>query len=126
MPVITSALEAAQVKARAGELGFDLCGIARAHPLDPALLDRWLAHGWDAELPYVRERRAERLDPSLLVPGAASVIVVASSYAPAPGDPQPAEGALAVARHPRRPHNHTVVLKPPRQLTSFLRRFRAQ
>ncbi len=126
MPVITSALEAAQVKARARELGFDLCGIARAHPLDPALLDRWLAHGWDAELPYVRERRAERLDPSLLVPGAASVIVVASSYAPAPGDPQPAEGELVVARYARGRDYHNVVLKPARKLASFLRSFGAQ
>src|SRR5258708_14182279 len=118
MPVITSAGEAAQVKARARELGFDLWGIARAHPLDPALLDRWLAHGWDAELPYVRERRAERLDPSLLVPGAASVIVVASSYAPAPGRPQPAEGELVVARSAPGPAPPTAAPTPPRHRTS--------
>ena len=74
---------AAQLKARARELGFDLCGIARAHPLSPEPLDRWLARGWDAELSYVRARREERLDPSRLVPGARSVIVVAASYAPA-------------------------------------------
>ena len=47
---------AGQVKARAAELGFDLCGIARAHPVDPERLDRWLSQGWDAGLAYVREQ----------------------------------------------------------------------
>ena len=87
-------MTAAQVKARAAQLGFDLCGVARAHPLDPAPLDRWLSRGWDAGLAYVRERRAERLDPGRLVPGARSVIVVAASYAPGANDPKPAPGEL--------------------------------
>src|SRR6266850_1167494 len=70
---------AAQVKARASELGFDLCGIARAHPLAPERLDHWLSRGWDAGLAYVRDRREERLDPGRLVEGARSVIVVAAT-----------------------------------------------
>jgi epoxyqueuosine reductase len=112
---------AAQVKARARELGFDLCGIARAHPLAPERLDRWLSQGWDAGLEYVRARREERLDPSRLLPGARSVIVVAASYAPAPGDPEPAPGELAVARYARGRDYHNVVLKPVRKLAAWLR-----
>src|SRR5437870_5044682 len=65
---VAVSVTAAQVKARAAQLGFDLCGIARAHPLPPEPLDRWLARGWDAGMEYVRRRRAERLDPALLVP----------------------------------------------------------
>jgi len=119
-------LTAAQVKARARELGFDLCGIARARKLEPARFDRWLSKGWDANLPYLRERRAERLDPSLLVPGARSVIVVAASYAPGPSDPQPVPGELVVARYARGRDYHNVILKPARKLAAWLRSFGAQ
>lgn len=119
-------LNAAQVKARARELGFDLCGIAPAHPLEPARLDRWLSRGWDAEMGWVRERRAERLDPSLLLPGARSVIALAASYAPAPGDPQPAPGELVVARYARGRDYHNVILKPARKLAAWLRELGAR
>ena len=118
--------DAAQVKARARALGFDLCGIARAHRLEPQRLDAWLSRGWDAGLRYVRERREERLDPALLLPGAASVIVVAASYAPAPGDPEPAPGELVVARYARGRDYHNVLLKPARKLAAWLRDSGAQ
>jgi epoxyqueuosine reductase len=112
---------AAQVKERARELRFDLCGVARARKLDPALLDRWLANGWDAGLAYVRERREERLDPSRLLPGARSVIVVAASYGPSPDDPEPTPSGLEVARYARGRDYHNVVLKPVRKLAAWLR-----
>ena len=115
-----------QVKARARELGFDLCGIARARKLDPARFDRWTSNGWDAKLSYVRERRAERLDPSLLVNGALTVIVVAASYAPGPQDPEPITGELSIARYARGRDYHNVILKPARKLAAWLRSFGAQ
>lgn len=112
---------AAQVKARARELGFDLCGVAPARPLSPERLDHWLSRGWDAGLAYVRARREERLDPSRILPGARSVIAVAASYAPGAGDPEPAAGELAVARYARGRDYHNVVLKPVRKLAAWLR-----
>lgn len=112
---------AAQVKARARDLGFDLCGVARARPLAPARLDRWLERGWDAGLAYVRARREERLDPSRLLRGARTVVVVAASYAPGAGDPEPAPGELTVARYARGRDYHNVVLKPVRKLAAWLR-----
>jgi epoxyqueuosine reductase len=110
-----------EVKARARRLGFDLCGIARARKVDPARLDRWFDNGWDAGLSYVRERREERLDPGKLVKGASSVIVVAASYAPGPGDPEPLTGQLAIARYARGRDYHNVILKPARKLAAWLR-----
>ncbi len=112
-----------QVKSRARELGFDLCGIAPARILAPGILDKWFDHGWDAGLSYIRERRAERLDPSLLVPGAKSVIALAASYAPGPDDPQPRPGELVVARYARGRDYHNVILKPARKLAAWLRSF---
>src|SRR5437588_597556 len=105
----------------AAALGFDLCGIARAEPLDPARFDRWLERGWDGpSISYVRERRAERLDPSLLLPGARAVIAVAASYAP--DLPEPAAGGeLRVARYAQGRDYHNVVLKPVRQLAAGIR-----
>jgi epoxyqueuosine reductase len=108
------------IKTKARDLGFDLCGIARAHPLDPAPLDKWLANGWHAGLEYVRERRDERLDPARLLPGARSVIVVAASYAPEQPEPPPAH-ELIVARYARGRDYHNVVLKPVRKLAAWMR-----
>lgn len=114
-------IAATQVKTKARQLGFDLCGIAAAHPLDPELLDHWLTKGWDANLSYVRRRREERLDPARLLPGARSVVVVAASYAPGPGDPEPAAGELVVARYARGRDYHNVLIKPVRKLAAWLR-----
>jgi len=120
----------ALIKARAAELEFDLCGVARARKVAPERLDRWLANGWDAGLKYVRARRDERLDPGLLVPGARSVIVVAASYLsdePAgAGGAAGADGAgsdlqLPVARYAQGRDYHNVLLKPVRKLAAFLR-----
>jgi epoxyqueuosine reductase len=114
-------VESSAVKARALELGFSLCGIARAHRLEAERLDRWFSNGWDANLSYVRERREERLDPSRVLPGARSVVALAASYAPAPDDPGPAPGELIVARYARGRDYHNVILKPARKLAAWLR-----
>jgi epoxyqueuosine reductase len=109
------------VKRKAAALGFDLCGIARAERLDPARFDRWIERGWDGPaIAYVRERRAERLDPSLLLPGARSVVAVAASYAPDLPE-APATGELRVARYAHGRDYHNVVLKPARKLAAWLR-----
>ena len=112
---------AARVKRKARELRFDLCGIARARPLDPGRLDHWFDRGWDAPaISYVRERRAERLDPTRLVPGARSVVVLAASYAPSLPE-EPARGDLIVARYAQGRDYHNVILKPARKLADWLR-----
>lgn len=135
---MTTGLTSAQVKARAAESGFDLCGVARARKLDARPLDRWLERRWDAGLKYVRERREERLDPALLVPGAQSVIVVAASYlSDEPraagaglnsvdleserGEPSGFPQALPVARYAQGRDYHNVLLKPVRKLAAWLR-----
>jgi epoxyqueuosine reductase len=112
---------AAQIKAKAIELGFDLCGIARAHPVNPAALDKWFANGWHASLQYVRDRRDERLDPGKVLPNARSVISLAASYGPLPGDPEPRGGELVIARYARGRDYHNVILKPARKLAQWLR-----
>ncbi len=103
------------VKQAALSEGFDLVGIARAEPLDPGPLDRWLSNGWDAGLWYVRQSRDERLDVERVLPGAKSVVAVAISYRhdePAP----PEEPHGVVARYARGRDYHNVFRRPLRRL----------
>jgi epoxyqueuosine reductase len=92
-----AAHSSARIKEKAHKLGFDLCGIA-----------------------YVRERRAERLDPARVLPGARSVVALAASYAPEQPEPPPA-GDLLVARYAQGRDYHNVVLKPARKLAAWMR-----
>jgi len=69
------------VKARAVELGFDLCGIAPA--ADAAELHRlqeWLARGYGGRMTYLNRTAHLRADIRRWLPSARSVVVVASLY----------------------------------------------
>src|SRR5215470_13572162 len=74
-------LTAGQIKARASELGFDLCGIA---PVDsfPELrfLPEWLARGYAGDMAYMSRSADKRADVRNVVPGARSVIVTGTIY----------------------------------------------
>jgi epoxyqueuosine reductase len=113
-----ASLESAFVKEAARAAGFHEVGVARARPLDPGPLERVLGSGWDADMTWLGARKAERLDPSLLLPGARSVVALALSYA-APAAPEPARAR--VARYARGRDYHAVM---KRRLGSFLARLR--
>lgn len=72
---------AAQVKARARALGFDLVGIAPAGPSRYRnYFRRWLDEGEAGEMAYLSARFEERTDPTRYLRGAASVVCVAINY----------------------------------------------
>ncbi|MDX2012692.1 MAG: tRNA epoxyqueuosine(34) reductase QueG, partial [Myxococcaceae bacterium] len=60
--------------------GFDLVGLARAEPIPPGVLGDWLAQGHHADLDWMAERVAERLDVTRLLPGARTVVSLACNY----------------------------------------------
>ncbi|EPX65031.1 Epoxyqueuosine (oQ) reductase QueG [Cystobacter fuscus DSM 2262] len=62
------------------QAGFDLVGFARAEPIPGDFFLEWLAAGCDADMDWLGERTAERLDVSLLLPGARTVIAFATNY----------------------------------------------
>jgi epoxyqueuosine reductase len=103
------------VKEAARAEGFDLVGVARAEPLDPGPLDHWLAHGWDAQLSYVRDSRDKRLDVTEVLPGARSVVAVAVAYHH-PDPPKPTEPFGVVARYARGRDYHNVLRRPLKRL----------
>ncbi|MCF8359400.1 MAG: tRNA epoxyqueuosine(34) reductase QueG [Prolixibacteraceae bacterium] len=72
------------IKQKALSLGFSACGIARARRLDEeeARLKKYLELNYNGEMAYMANHFEKRLDPTLLVPGAKSVIVVLLNYYP--------------------------------------------
>ncbi len=73
---------ATRIKAKAHELGFLACGIARAGFLEEEAprLEQWLREGKQGEMGYMANHFDLRLDPRKLVPGAKSVISLAYNY----------------------------------------------
>jgi epoxyqueuosine reductase len=74
-------ITAATVKTRARELGFDLCGIARADDYpELTFLSEWLARGYAATMGWMHRSAERRADVRQVVPGARSVIATATLY----------------------------------------------
>lgn len=73
------------VKATAHRLGFSFCGISKAEFLEDEAprLEAWLRSGRQGKMSYLENYFDKRLDPSLLVPGAKSVISLLYNYFPA-------------------------------------------
>lgn len=72
------------VKQLARELGFSFCGISKAEFLEDetARLEEWLRRGYQGKMEYLERNFDKRLDPTLLVPGAKSVISLIFNYYP--------------------------------------------
>src|SRR5689334_17246478 len=74
----------ALIKEEALKLGFSYCGIAKAEKLedDARRLEQWLNKGYHGAMGYMQNYFELRIDPSKLVPGARSVIVLLLNYFP--------------------------------------------
>lgn len=72
----------AAIRTKALELGFDAVGFARAARLDDEVegLSAWLDGGLYADMEWMKGHFDKRLDPTLLVEGTRSVVVVLLSY----------------------------------------------
>jgi epoxyqueuosine reductase len=69
------------VRQRALELGFDDCRFTSANPPDHAAeFQAWLAQKKHGEMNYLERNAHKRVDPQEVLPGAKSVIVLATSY----------------------------------------------
>jgi epoxyqueuosine reductase len=70
-----------ELRTRAHDEGFDLVGVATAGPAATShRLEQWLAAGMHGEMAYMARTRAQRSDPSALLPGCRSVVAVAMTY----------------------------------------------
>lgn len=72
------------IKSAAQRLGFSFCGISRAEFLreEAPRLEEWLRKGYQGKMGYLENFFDKRLDPTLLVPGAKSVVSLLYNYCP--------------------------------------------
>lgn len=115
-------MTAETVKRVARECGFELCGVARAEPVeDFARFERWLGHGMAGEMRYLTDRRAEiRRDPRELLAGAKSVICVGKLYNTAAVNCDPAVSRYAWGKE----DYHDVVRRGLEQMVDRLQSIR--
>ncbi len=111
-----------QLVARAYELGFDSCRIARAgRPRHAAEFQGWLREGAAGEMQWLQRGEAKRSDPQQVLAGARSVVVLALNYWQ--GDtPAPTNGVRhgRIARYAWGDDYHDVMLQKLRALDELL------
>jgi epoxyqueuosine reductase len=113
---------ATAIRSLAEAEGFARVGFAAVQPLEPegSWLGRWLDEGMHAEMAWMDRSRSARLDPTELLPGAATVAVMAMPYAhPAPADPGGMTGL--VSSYARGRDYHNVIGKALRRMQRSLR-----
>jgi len=78
------------IKQKAFELGFNNIGIARAEFLseEASRFENWLQNGYHGKMQYMENHFDKRLNPTLLVPGAKSVISLSINYYPKQQQPE--------------------------------------
>ena len=114
-------LDPQYLKDSAYELGFAFCGVAKAEFMDPEArqLEGWLNSGLNAKMGYMANHFDKRVDPTLLVPGAKSVITLGFNYYPK--DDTPSREAPKIARYAYGEDYHFVVKRRGKELLGRLR-----
>jgi len=105
---------------RARELGFSRIGFTRAEALPEASekLALWLEMGYHGEMQYMENHFDLRRDPTLLLPGAKTVIALAFNYFPDNTQSQP--DAPRLARYAYGKDYHKVLRKKLKKLLAFI------
>jgi len=112
---VETVLASQDLRLAARACGFALVGFARAAPLDPTPLQRWIDNGYAAGLTAMRTRMTERLDPATVVPAAKTVIVLAIPY----GGGEP-DDERVIARYARGRDYHYAHRDRMRALRKYL------
>ena len=108
------------IKSKSKELGFSFCGISKATFLseEATHLEEWLKRGYHGKMSYLENHFDKRLDPSLLVPGAKSVISLIYNYYPEKDLAR--EGEFKIAKYAYGEDYHQVVKDKLKSLVSDL------
>ena len=109
-----------QIRAEALRIGFEFTGFARAERLDAEArrLETWLGQGAHGRMAYMENYFDMRVDPSLLVPGAKTLICLAFNYFS--DEKQEDPEAPKVARYAYGQDYHTVVKDKLKALLQFI------
>ena len=112
------------IRQRALELGFDACRFTTADAPDHrAEFEAWLKDGRNGEMQWLARNAEKRVDPKKVLPGARSLVVLATSYhrepVPDAGRRMP-EATGVVARYARYADYHDVLAEKLKALTAFI------
>jgi len=111
----------AAIQQRALELGFDDCRFTTAQPPPhTAALETWLAAGQHGEMAWLARNADKRLDPQRVLPGAATIITLATSYATPAAAASDTAGTGVVARYARHTDYHDVLGEALKELNEFI------
>ena len=104
------------IKQKAAESGFSFCGIAKAEFLEEEAprVEEWLKRGYQGKMGYLENYFDKRLDPTLLVPGAKSVISLLYNYYPEKELTK--EGEFKIAKYAYGEDYHFVVKEKLKEL----------
>lgn len=99
------------IKSIASALGFSFCGISKAEFLkdEAPQLEEWLKRGYHGNMRYMENHFDKRLDPTLLVPGAKSVISLIYNYYPEKDIAKENSSALKIAKYAYGEDYHFVI-----------------
>lgn len=109
---------------RCHEAGFAAAGVCEARPSDfEAELRAWLEAGQHGSMGWLEENVETRADPTMLLEGARSVVMVADLYATRDDnvDPKAPQGSGRIARYARGRDYHKVIKKRLHALCDELR-----
>lgn len=107
MNAALSVIDSKTIKARARELGLDVCGITSADPARHAeFYQQWTADGKAGEMQWLARDPDRRTDPRVVLSGAQSIIVAGLNY----WQPQPKERGR-VARYALGDDYHHILLE---------------
>jgi epoxyqueuosine reductase len=109
-----------QIKLKAKELGFDGIGISKAGKLEgyTESYQNWLQAGFQAGMEYMERNSEKRMDPTVLVPGAKSVISLIISYYPAIKQP---EMVPQIAKYAYGTDYHVVLKEKMQRLWDYIK-----
>lgn len=109
-----------QIKNKAYELGFILCGVSKAEFMDEEArrVEAWLNNNYNGQMAYLDNHFDLRVDPTKLVPGAKSVLSVAFNYYTTEKQTDPDAPKVSMYAYGR--DYHKVVRKKLKQLFEFI------
>jgi epoxyqueuosine reductase len=114
----------AEIKARAVELGFDLCGVAPVEPFkELGFLPAWLDRGYAGEMGYLARSAERRADVRAVMPSARSVVCLGTVYnTDRPYSTEVADrGAALIARYAWGDDYHEVIQARMDGLVAWMR-----
>jgi epoxyqueuosine reductase len=117
-------MNSSAIKAKALEIGFDLCGVAAADSFpELAFLREWLDRGYAGEMGYMARSADRRADVRAVVPGARSVIVTGTIYnTVSPYASAPAADVARISRYAWGDDYHNVLKTRLDSLVAWMRR----